>query len=789
MATEQIHTYCPMCVAQCGVIAIVEDGRFTAVRPDSDHPNSGICIKGYAAPEIVYSPDRLLHPMKRTRPKGDPDPGWVEISWQEALDTVSTRLSQVKEEHGPEAVVFGRSTPAGSASSDFEAWLIRLANAFGSPNVLATTHICTWNALFGSKLTFGTPLPPPDYENTRCILLWGANPLATFPTSAQRISRARARGAKLIVIDPRQHRLAREADYWLRVRPGSDAALALGMIHVLIEENLYDEDFARTWTNGPFLVRNDTWHLLTARELSPAAAVNGFVVWDMVSGAPVVCDPAAAYGDMVRPALDVAFSFRVGNREITCSPAFALLKGIAARYAPEQSEAITWVPADTVRRAVRLFATELPSCLFSWAGLEMHSDAMQMNRAISSFYALTGQFDAGGSNVLTSMTPTRPMAGAELLHKDKAERRLGLAAHPLGPPSDPGIVQAAPFYDAILTGRPYPVKALVLFGNDPLLSHGDPARGVEALEALDFYAHIDLFANPSASFADLLLPAASAWEAEALKPSFGGKGGTREAAAWAQLRKAVVPPRGEARSDLALIFDLAVRLGLGEQFFGGDVEAAWDHQLEPSGVTVEQLHRHPLGVSAGVTTHERKYAAADPKDGRPRGFPTPSRRIELYSIRFAAAGYDPLPNYAGPVDSETEGNYPLVLTSFRLRQFVDQQHRNIPRLRGQEREPFIEIHPETAAGLGIVDGEWVKVATAAGKVRLKVRLHNALHPKVVCAPYGGWWQPCRELELPGYDALSSTGANVNLLIPNALIDPISASVPHRSRMCTILKEV
>jgi anaerobic selenocysteine-containing dehydrogenase len=83
---------------------------------------------------------------------------------------------QIKEEFGPEAVVFGRATPAGSASSDFETWLIRLANAFGSPNVLATTHICTWSVLFGSKLTFGTPLPPPDYENTHCILLWGANP-------------------------------------------------------------------------------------------------------------------------------------------------------------------------------------------------------------------------------------------------------------------------------------------------------------------------------------------------------------------------------------------------------------------------------------------------------------------------------------------------------------------------------------------------------------------------------------------------------------------------------------
>jgi anaerobic selenocysteine-containing dehydrogenase len=563
----------------------------------------------------------------------------------------------------------------------------------------------------------------------------------------------------------------------------------LAMIHVLIEENLYDDDFTRIWTNGPFLVRSDTQHLLVARELSPSAAADGFVVWDTVSQAPVVCDPAIGYGDTVKPALNGAFSCRVGSTEVVCRPAFAVLKDIAARYAPEQSEAITWVPADMVRRTVRLFATELPSCLFSWAGLEMHSDAMQMNRAVSCFYALTGQFDAAGSNVLTAMTPTRPVAGAELLPKEKAERRLGLAQHPLGPPSDPGSVQAAPVYDAILTGRPYPVRAMVLFGNDPLLSHGDPARGVKALKALDFYVHVDLFANPSAAFADLMLPAATAWEVEALKPSFGGKGGTPEAAAWAQLRKAVVPSCGEARSDLALIFDLAVRLGLGEQFFDADVEAAWNHQLEPSGLTVEQLRANPLGVSAGVRTNHRKYAAADPKNGHPRGFPTPSRRIELYSTRFAAAGYNPLPDYAGPQERDMTGDYPLVLTSFRLRQFVDDQHRNIPRLRGQERDPFIEIHPDTALGLGVVDGEWVTVATAAGKVRLKTRFNNTLHPKVVCAPYGGWWQACRELGLPGHEALDSTGANVNLLIPNALIDPISASVPHRSRMCSVQKAI
>ena len=126
MATVAVHTYCPMCVAQCGVVAVVEDGRLTKIKPDSDHPNGGICIKGSAAPELVYSPDRLRHPMKCTRRKGDPDPGWVEISWNELLKIVASRLAQIKTESGPEAVVFACGTPSGGASADFAPWLTRL---------------------------------------------------------------------------------------------------------------------------------------------------------------------------------------------------------------------------------------------------------------------------------------------------------------------------------------------------------------------------------------------------------------------------------------------------------------------------------------------------------------------------------------------------------------------------------------------------------------------------------------------------------------------------------------
>jgi anaerobic selenocysteine-containing dehydrogenase len=797
MATERIHTYCAMCASRCGVLATVEDGRLTKVTVDPEHPNGGICVKGTAAPEIVASPDRLQYPLRRTRPKGDSDPGWVRTTWDEALALVASRLLDIKARYGPEAVVFSRATPAGSPSVDFVDWLDRLANAFGSPNIMTTTHICTWNTVWGAKYTYGVPAPAPDYEQTRCILLWGVNPRATVPATAQRINRARGGGARLIVIDPRRHSLAEQADCWLRVRPGSDGALALAMIHVLLEEDLYDAAFVRAWTNGPFLVREDTQQLLTARDLAPSGPPETFVVWDERSAGPVGYHPTAGYAqDGVEPALTGSYTLTLADGQaVVCRPALALLQALAAQYAPEQSEAITWVPAGEVRRAVRLFASEKPSCYGSWVGLEQHSNAGQTNRAVCCFYALTGQFDAPGSNVLFAGTPTNPVAGRELLPREKAALRLGLAEHPLGPPADPGIVQAAAVYRAILTGQPYPVKAMVLFGSDPLLAHGDPLQGKAALEALDFYVHVDMVANPSAAFADLLLPACTCWEAEALRPSFlppaPSAGGATDIAPWFQLRQAVVPPVAESRPDLEILFDLAKRLGLGEQFFDGNIEAAFNYQLAPSGLTMQQVRAHPVGMRVEAATRYRKYAEIEAQTGRRRGFQTPTRKIEIYATRYAGAGYAPLPVYQEPVDSpigQPEGaqEYPLVLTFFRLVQYCDEQQRHIPRLRRQVPEPFLEIHSRTAQAAGVAAGEWVVVETAFGKVRLKARYNDSLHLRVVATQYG-WWQGCQELGLPGYDPLGPDGANANLLIANTAIDPISASVPHRSRMCRVSK--
>src|SRR5437867_4951346 len=126
MTTQQFHTYCAMCISRCGVIATVENGRLTKVNADPAHPNGCICVKGTAAPEVVYSPDRLQYPMRRTRPKGERDPGWVRIAWDEAMALTASRLREIKARYGPASVVFGSATTAGAAAIDFFPWVHRL---------------------------------------------------------------------------------------------------------------------------------------------------------------------------------------------------------------------------------------------------------------------------------------------------------------------------------------------------------------------------------------------------------------------------------------------------------------------------------------------------------------------------------------------------------------------------------------------------------------------------------------------------------------------------------------
>jgi anaerobic selenocysteine-containing dehydrogenase len=249
-----VKSHCRMCHGGCGVLVYVKDGKAAKITGDPDCPiNHGtLCPKGIASIQLAYHPDRLTHPVKRRGPKASGE--WERISWDEALDTIAERMLDYKERFGAESIVMGYGT-----GRDNEAVIYRFANLLGTPNVLTAGHFCYGPRIATSIITCGTN-PIVDYENgPRCIMVWGNNIVISNPDEykGENFSAALNKGSKLIVVDPRLTRIAARADLWLQLRPGTDAALALGMLHVIVNENLYDEAFVKNYVYGwePFVER------------------------------------------------------------------------------------------------------------------------------------------------------------------------------------------------------------------------------------------------------------------------------------------------------------------------------------------------------------------------------------------------------------------------------------------------------------------------------------------------------------------------------------------------------
>ncbi len=249
--TKVIKSVCFMCGSTyggCGIDVHVEDNKIIKIEGTKGHPvNDGrLCAKGLAALQLQYDPNRLSYPMKRVGNRGEGK--WKRISWDEAMDTIVTRLKGIIETDGIRAISWLKGQGPGWESGwDYPQ---RFMNAIGSPNIVTYSHVCHIARVIGHLFSCGT-MPDPDWDNTRCMLLWGNNPVNRSASSAtRRIMRAKQRGAKLIVIDPRFTKTAAKADLFIQPRPGSDGALALGMLNVIIGENLYDKEFVNKWTYG-----------------------------------------------------------------------------------------------------------------------------------------------------------------------------------------------------------------------------------------------------------------------------------------------------------------------------------------------------------------------------------------------------------------------------------------------------------------------------------------------------------------------------------------------------------
>jgi anaerobic selenocysteine-containing dehydrogenase len=790
-----VRGHCNECHVQCAMLIHIRDGRVVDLEGDPQFVNQGtLCAKGLANLHNLYHPERLNYPLMRTRPKGDADPGWVRITWDEALDRIVAKLKEIQAQYGGRAIAIGQGTGRGTVAQH-----LRLKNSLDSPNTLTPSHMCRAPNVATIGLSAGHHLMG-DYPRSACQVYWGRNeswahPAFLVPAVMDGIVE---RGAKVIVVDPRfEHPLAHKADVYLPVRPGSDGALMLSWMNVIFEEGLYDAGFLTTWTNAPALVYTDTLALVKECDVRVGGEHRDFlsypecvadranrrplVVWDTVSGSL-----RAAGSEGVEPALFGTFT--IGGRE--CKTALQLLSERAADYPPEKAADICWTgSAEKIRAAARLYAASPSACLdvgsFGIQGLEGgHTNSYDTLRSHFCLAALTGNINRPGGEIgaphwrwivgdwkreggARTMTPWgAPADNFDILMEGPHTEEPALGEYPL----QPGLTSMIEGFRAMKTGEPYPIKAYVMVQGNPLGGWCEDQKSVrEGLLALDFLVDMDLYITPTNSLADIVLPAA-------LAPFEKGP-------------HKLMEPLYERWSDEKFYVELGHRLNP-EMWPWASVEE-WQEWAEAAqGRNFSEAATYGFGVERGeVAAPLDFYTTADPATGRPVGFATPTGLLEIYSVIAFQHGIDPLPGYTEPAQSpystpELAREYPLVLTTgARLPVFYHSQHRNNVLQRELFPHPQAEINTKTAAEHGIVDGEWIWIESVTGRIRMQARVTQGLLPGVVSMAHG-WWQGCTDLSLPGY---GWDGANANLLISGDEHDPALGVPAVRSQQCRVYK--
>jgi anaerobic selenocysteine-containing dehydrogenase len=755
-----VQTNCFECHSKCGILAYVKDGRLVKVKGNPNDPRSRgvMCSKGQAAIQILYSPQRVNYCLRRTRPKGDPDPGWERISHREAMDIIYDRIIKYREEFGAKSVAVGQGTGRG-----VNQWTMRLGNTIGQNHLISPGHICMGPMLTSSLISLnGFPfLDGTDVENSNCYVVWGANPLWTEAgITAHRFQKFMQKGGKLIVVDPLfLNPLAHKADLWLPIRPGSDGAMVMAWINVILAEKLYDEDFLVNWTNACHLVEMKNGYCLTEADIDSGGDSGSFMVWDKLSNAP-----RCAGEPGVEPAL-------LGSYEANGIPvktALQMLFEEAAEFTPERAADITWVEANKIRAAAVTYAKNSPgSSIETMQGVEEVPGCVHTLRGLLILMMLTGNLDAKGGNVFYPFW--RDMVDPRLIGAPSWENEANkLAPYPLAlyPASQPKA-----FWDAILTGEPYPVKMLLQIAGNPLAYNENTARVREALEELEFLVVRDYFISATAKLADIVMPAAHWTERDYIADE--------ECARWCYAQQKAVEPLYDRTSDITFIRELGRRIDPETWPWETD-EELFDYQLEPLGISWEELKEkycHEL-----VPESYQKYASGDPA----WQIMTPSGKFELFSNMLKTFGLDPLPKYTENPETplsnpEMAGEYPLVLTTgTRVPYFYHSTFHNIPWLRSMQADPQCFVNTRTAWQAGIGENDWVWIETPHGRARARAHLTEGIHPRVVSAQHG-WGMGCPELGMKDFN----DDVNINNCVSDTQFGRETYTPPMRGLLCRV----
>ncbi len=585
-----------------------------------------------------------------------------------------------------------------------------------------------WTLRHRSTLTLKTEGGTPA---TKCMMLIGIEPSQAWQRLWKSLREARQMGIKIIVIDPRRTPTAELADIWLQPRPGTDTALLMAMVHVIITEGLYDKAFVDKWCYG--------FDKLTERaaQYTPEAV-------EKITSVPAekIIEAARMYGTQ-KPGVSthgMGLEHLANNQEgIQARIILSAITGnIDVRGGDYMSGPVKWVNEMEMQLADKL-----------------SPDQRQKQIGADKFKFLSGP----GRQAIWDQN--MKFWGRQSTNVDYAHY--------------PSVLRA------MITGQPYPVRACITIASNPLITEANTKLVYKALKSLDLYVVKDFWLTPSAMLADYVLPTASWLE----RPELQSANGTDTfLIAGDQALPNMAAGEYEHMTDYEFFRGLGLRLGQGDFWTWRNLEEAYDYQLKPLNLTFREFMDQRNGLHFPPDEH-KKYE----KMG---GFGTPTGKLELYSTILENLGYDPLPAYDEPKESpvaspELAKQFPLMLiTGGRFQPYYHSEHRQIESLRKRRPNPRVQLHPDTAKQLGIDDGDWVWIETPRGRIRQQCVYFDGIDRNVVHAEHG-WWFPELPAEEPWLHGVWESNVNVLTDDDPLVCNPKSGGWPLKTALCRVYK--
>lgn len=693
-----IQTVCKLHVNGCAIAVGVSGGVLGKVVPGDfpDPSDKCMCVMGAATPELVYGPDRLRYPLKRIGERGQGR--WERISWDEALDGIAARLKEISGKYGSSSIALGAPPRLNSLSHGIYWRLASLTKSswvswmgFGD-----SAGPCADMATYGGPLGLGgmaiDKVFLSFFDTPKVCIMWGSNPGVTDFYWMRTVLEARKNGARVIVIDPRFTTTAARADEHIVIRPGSDGALALGMMNVIVGRGLQDDRFLLEETSSALLVRNDTGMYLRESDVAPGGSHKRFMVLDVKSGQPTPAD---------RPGISPGLTGKCSAAGIECQTAYQLLLNLVRDYPLEKVSQITDIPQETIERLALTYATEKPAAIFRGWGMQRYFNSDLTCRAINALAAITG-------NINLRQPP-------DIALNWRPFREAG------GPCKRMPVMN---LYDAVTRGEPWPIKAIWFAGRNFINQLPNVNRITrDVFPDLELIIASDLVMTATAEYADYVLPVASFFECS----DFGVIRAFKNT--YMALQQKAIEPLYECKSDFEIAVEIGRRLGFAEFFDKSEEQCIKElldtPELKRDGVTLEQLRKGPV--------------AAKQTDKR-MSFGTPTGKIEFYVERLKPLGQE-LPFFVEPLESPRGAQakaFPLTLLSTHRRNGMHSQMAKVPSLLKTDPEPTLQMNPVDALPRDIADGDAVCVFNDRGKAKLKARLSRNIKPGVVNITQG-WW--------------------------------------------------